>query len=98
FGNGGIALTGLTVSGDQVALQWSARGSPGGDYTVFVHALDAAGKVVAQHDGIPAVGSFPTRIWQPGDVITDAHDLGPGLQTATQLEIGLYDSHTLVRL
>src|SRR5581483_9004452 len=40
-----IELLGASWSGEDVTLRWRARRKPAGDYTVFVHALDRAGKV-----------------------------------------------------
>ena len=44
-----------------VTLLWEAMGPPGGDYTAFVHLLDADGARVAGFDEPPAANRFPTR-------------------------------------
>lgn len=98
FGAEGIALDNVQVSGDVVVLTWAAVSKPRADYTVFVHALDNAGRIVAQHDGPPVDGSYPTSLWDAGEAIHDVHRLQGSLATATKLEIGLYSQPSLERL
>lgn len=102
---GGITLQGddLRQSGQTltVTLHWLADVTVTQSYTAFVHVLDPTGKLVAQHDGQPADGRFPTSFWRPGDHIADVHviTLPPGLAPGGySLEIGLYNSLTLQRL
>ncbi len=72
---------------------WRATAAPVRDYTVFVHVLDATGKVVAQADGQPVNGAYPTSWWLPGQVIEDAREVAlSGLPAgAYQLALGVYD-------
>ncbi len=98
FGQDELSLTGVHWNGNAVALDWLASTKPKGDYTVFVHALDAAGKLVAQHDGLPAAGSYPTSLWQPGDRVEDLHPLGQPAAPGLRLEVGLYTQPELRRL
>jgi hypothetical protein len=93
-----IGLTGVRVEGNEIRLTWRAMTRPGGDYTVFVQGLDADGRVVAQHDGPPVGGSFPTHLWQAGDVVEDVHVLGGNPAAARVLAVGLYTPATLQRL
>lgn len=85
----------------QVRLMWQALAAPGRDYTVFVHLLDGDGKLVAQGDGPPAGGEFPTRIWEAGDQVRDEHmvrlpaDARPG---PYHVAVGLYTVEGLRRL
>ena len=69
------------------------------DYQVFVHLLDAQGKVVAGNDGPPRQGFYPTSFWSPGEIIADerhwALDVPPG---EYQLEVGFYQLSTGERL
>ncbi len=69
-----ITLPGYRLERDGDALRltlfWQAAGAPG-DFTRFVHLLDAAGNIVAQVDGAPAGDSYPTGQWQPGEVVAD---------------------------
>ena len=98
-------------TGDQIRLRLSwSRVADGGqeaafperDYTVFVHLLDAAGRRVAQGDGVPGyLGAVPTTLWQPGVPVLDEHvvalpdDLPSGEYS---LLIGWYDYQTGQRL
>ncbi len=80
-----------------VELGWSADETPGQDWTVFVHLLNSAGEVVAQHDGLPEVGFRPTSSWEPGEVVLDSHWLiAPQGQVpdGARLSIGLYEPAT----
>ncbi|MFZ5915505.1 MAG: 6-pyruvoyl-tetrahydropterin synthase-related protein [Chloroflexota bacterium] len=84
-----------------LTLYWRASQQMSRSYAVFVHLLDAAGSIVAGHDGLPANWTRPTGGWLPGEVIADAHDLllPAGLPPAEYtLEVGLYDAETLIRL
>jgi 4-amino-4-deoxy-L-arabinose transferase-like glycosyltransferase len=92
FGDGEIALLAASRKGNDVTLTWQALGQPRGDYTVFVHLLDANGRLIAQHDGLPVASSFPTRLWRAGDVISDIHHLDGEDTGGARLEIGLYTS------
>lgn len=56
-----------------VALWWTAEQPPPLDYSVSVFLLDAAGALVAQHDGPPLDGRAPTSTWQPGALQFDTH-------------------------
>ena len=58
--------------GVQVRLRWRATAPLAEDYTVFMHYL-RDGERVAQADGRPAGGRYPTTAWRPGDVIDDDH-------------------------
>jgi hypothetical protein len=101
----GIQLVDAQVSraGDQmnVDLSWSASQPVPGDFTVFLHLFDAGGAKLAQDDGPPRAGYWPTSRWQPGEVITSTHtltlpaDLPAG---SYLLGTGMYDSETGQRL
>jgi len=104
----GVALIGYRLSGTvqssaflTVTLYWRAVQPPQGDYAAFVHLLGADGTLLAQHDGPPRYGRYPTWAWQAGDVVPDEHvlalpDLAPG--QATRLVAGMYRPDTLERL
>ena len=99
---GSIALTGFDLGSTRVqpgatvglTLHWQDVAALDGDYTVFVHVLDAKEKVVVQRDQAPANGSRPTSSWFPGDIVLDKyalplpHDLAPG---AYPIEVGMYN-------
>ncbi len=103
-----ITLTGYDLAGGvapggvlTVTLFWRADAAPPGSYTAFVHLLDEAGQVIAQHDGLPRYGRYPTSAWQAGDVVPDEHVLylpaaAPG--GPVRLVAGMYHPATLERL
>ncbi len=76
-----------------VRLHWRCISPPDVDYTVFVHLQDGDGNRVAQHDGQPQGGAYPTSAWEAGEVVHDEHvlslpsDLRPG---DYRLQVGLY--------
>jgi 4-amino-4-deoxy-L-arabinose transferase-like glycosyltransferase len=103
-------LVGYTLASAQVArgatisitLVWRAGAQPpDASYTVFVQALDASGRLIAQSDAVPAAGARPTTGWRPGEYIADPHqlrfnaDAGAG---AARLIVGMYDAATGRRL
>jgi len=85
----------------RLTLFWQARQWIAQDYTVFVHLLDAQGKLWGQHDGPPQEGVLPTSAWIPGELLRDEHILTVDAQAPAgdyRLAIGLYDPATLKRL
>ncbi len=92
----------LTPGGSMdVTLFWGASGPSLRAYTVFAQLLDAGGAIVAQADGWPAGGLWPTTCWAAGETVADARRLAlpealpPG---AYRLVVGLYDAATGARL
>lgn len=83
-----------------LALTWQTAQTPAQNLAVFVHAVDSAGRLVAQHDGIPASGRAPTTTWAPGQIVRDRHGLflPPGAPETLSLYAGLYDPQTGQRL
>jgi hypothetical protein len=77
----GIELVGhsAAIEGDPpalfVTLYWRAAKPVAEDYTVFLHARDAAGRMLAQGDGPPVGGWYPSSSWLPGQIIADEHRL-----------------------
>jgi hypothetical protein len=80
-----------------VTLYWQTDRPPVNDYTIFVHLLDEAGSLVAQADGPPANGAYPTSLWEPGEIIVDKHEL-PITHNGSRLLVGLYEPVTGQRL
>jgi hypothetical protein len=105
---GEIALIGTDLSGPlqagaplTVTLYWRAEAPPQENYAVFVHLLDESGQQVAQHDGLPRYGRYPTPAWHAGDVVPDEHvlDLPSSLPAGRlHLAVGMYCPETLERL
>jgi hypothetical protein len=84
-----------------VELNWQATQKPAGDYTVFVHLVNAQGQLVAQDDLQPQGGFAPTSQWQVGSTIVDKHGLIlPENLSAGQytLQVGMYRSADQVGL
>jgi hypothetical protein len=82
-------------------LTWNAVRQPDADYVAFVHLLNQAGEGIAQFDGPPVRGTFPTSLWQPGDVVVDARQmrLPDDLPDGTyHVVAGWYRLDTMVRL
>ncbi|MFQ6014165.1 MAG: hypothetical protein ACE5NP_01815 [Anaerolineae bacterium] len=74
-------------------LYWQAQRPVERDYTVFVHLLDGGGQLLAQGDGPPVWGHYPTSVWPVGEVIQDEHRIAVGHSHAEKGEIfrvGLY--------
>ena len=86
----------------QVRLVWQARSYTMIDYSVFIHLLDGEGNIVAQGDSQPRGGSFPTSLWQPGDIVVDSHQLDVPLdidpQGRYEILVGLYRLDDMTRL
>ncbi len=109
-----ISLIGYRLSGEiqvgtplTVTLYWRADGEPTDEYRVFVHLLDGdnptTGGPLAQHDGPPRYGRYPTSAWQTGDIVPDEHilavpQLDAGLPSDIHLVTGMYQPDTLDRL
>jgi hypothetical protein len=98
----------LTVSGLprphqtlRLNLTWQPLQPLSEDLKVFVHLVDPDNKVLAQFDGPPQGGEYPTSHWIPGELIQDSYPLiwpdaapiGP-----YRVFVGLYNEATSVRL
>jgi 4-amino-4-deoxy-L-arabinose transferase-like glycosyltransferase len=104
FGNA-FALSAFSLSKSSnlwnVSLYWQSIAKTDTDYTMFVHVLDANGKVVAQIDAQPRGGTYPTSIWDVGEIIRDEYvlslpkDLPAG---EYKIEIGAYEYPSLMRV
>jgi hypothetical protein len=79
-----------------VILYWRPTNDapPLQDYSIYLHLLDEDGTLIAQWDGQPLLGAFPTRFWRPGQSLLDFWPVhlpedvptGPAV-----LRIGIYD-------
>ncbi len=84
-----------------VTAHWEAEVAQAGDLVAFAHLLDPAGNLLAQHDGVPAVGFRPVASWQPGELIADDHWIvlsEGGLPAGATLSVGLYRPADVTRL
>ena len=82
-----IALEGYALQGDKLTLYWRSLQPVDSSYSVFVHLLDANGKIIGQTDGPVA---YDTRFWDAGEQVIDARSLAD-VQSVTAIRIGLYD-------
>jgi len=87
---------------NSLALEWVTYAPLAKDYQVFVHLRDpVSGEVVAQADGPPLDGWYPTSFWSPSQVIVDERtfpvpvDLPIG---SYDLFVGLYDLESLEQI
>jgi hypothetical protein len=102
----GYDITSTEVTTDErvkLTLYWRAINEEPvpTSYTVFTHILDEAGRLIGQHDGLPAGGKRPTTSWVKEEVIVDTHEMefydlnyvGRGI-----IEVGFYDLRTMERV
>ncbi len=81
----------------EVTTRWLPLWRIDEDYSLFVHLLDAQGKVLAQRDATPVYGGLPTLRWAAGREVTDTRtlrlpaDLSPGEYS---FQVGLYPLST----
>ncbi|MCC7450296.1 MAG: hypothetical protein IT324_22955 [Anaerolineae bacterium] len=76
-----------------VSLMWEALSSVYEDFTVFVHLESADSKPIAQDDGMPLRGAYPTSAWAVGQPFADPRSITiPGNLSPGQyrIVIGLY--------
>ena len=97
-----ITLDGFTLpatnlnAGDilQLDLFWRTDALLTERYKVFVHVLDANGKIITQTDREPGGGLNPTTNWQSNEMIVDRYGVLIPTDTLVgtySVEIGLYD-------
>ena len=107
----GIRLLGYDWSGPKVkpgesvflTLYWQAEADLDSDLTAFLHAGTGLGdsRMVAQRDGQPCQGLYPTSLWRAGDVVPDsfAVTIPPGTPAGDYpLAVGWYRYPSLERL
>lgn len=79
----------------RVALTLRAASPPDDDYVVFVHLVDAQGKIVLQQDAPPGGTSYPTSYWDNKEEVDDQVDLliPDGITPGDyRVELGVYHS------
>jgi hypothetical protein len=107
----GLRLLGYEWSGPTVSvgeslfltLYWKAEADLDADFTTFLHVGTGLGGSlnIAQRDGPPCQGFYPTSLWRAGDVIPDGFavtlppDAPPG---EYPLAVGWYRYSSLERL
>jgi hypothetical protein len=84
-----------------LTLYWQATAPVPADYTAFVHVLDAESEKIAQEDGPPLNGWYPSSAWAPGQIIADRRQivLPDGVDPAhVRVAVGLYTPADGVRV
>lgn len=98
---GAAKLVGYRAQGTRdlhLALYWQTDAHIETSWTVFAHVIERDGRVVAQHDGVPSFGRYPTTAWQPGELIVDVHTIRVEAAPSTYaLVVGMYDVESLTR-
>ena len=88
-------------NGDAIDLRlhWHVRQPIVPPHHLFVHAENAAGKRLAQADGVPrtVAGPAPTGSWQPDERLVTLHEISAAAGIA-QLRVGLYEPTSEQRL
>ena len=85
----GYDLGGTPAPGESLflTLYWQASDAIEHDYHIFVHLLRPDGRLLAQRDGSPLGGSYPTSEWEAGDVFP--HQVT--LEIPADAPLGRYD-------
>ena len=92
------ACLGKTI---EIPLQWLGGDALGDNLTAFVHVRDGQGKTIAQTDGPPRNGLYPTSVWGHNEVIPDPRSLPlPAALSAGNyaIVVGLYAPQSGARL
>ena len=82
-------------------LHWRASVPVSQYLKVFVHIFNADGQLVAQHDSIPALWTYPVERWAVGETVVDFHPLllTPAAGTGPfTVQVGFYDPATGARV
>lgn len=101
----GIVLAEASVNGETVrpgehlivTVEWQVTAAPGRRLTTFVHLANPGEPPLAQGDGPPLGGGYPTIWWEAGEVIRDSYvvDVPPELAAGRYpLLIGMYEPDT----
>lgn len=99
-----IELLGAATDQEALTLYWRANAPITEGYSIFVHLLDANGKVVGQMDGLPFANRYQTWAWQPGQIIEDRRAPREWLETTIDsaqihaVAVGIYRPTTGERL
>ncbi|HEX7587597.1 MAG TPA: glycosyltransferase family 39 protein, partial [Anaerolineae bacterium] len=91
----GYALPQKSVApGSELALTvyWRARSSITEDFSVYIRLFDAMGNIVGRWEAFPGEGLYPTRLWQPGEVVVDRYlvPVAAGAPGVGRIEVGMF--------
>jgi hypothetical protein len=87
LGHDGVPRSTKAGQSIRLTLYWQALTEMADDYSVFVHLVDSGSGVVAQHDGQPLLGFYPTSFWDTGGIVRDEVDVAVG----TSVPAGKYE-------
>ncbi|MEA3345059.1 MAG: glycosyltransferase family 39 protein, partial [Chloroflexota bacterium] len=86
----------------EVTLCWRSLTRMDRNYSVFLHLFGRGWEKIGQLDIYPGVGSYPTSLWQAGDIICDDYEIPISSEATTpaaaRMEVGLYDRGSMERL
>ncbi len=92
----GLAIVGYTLTRKDGSLMvdifWQTENPLAENYTGFVHLVGADGTGITQSDHRPGGDFYPTRLWQPGEILRDRYTLAlpTDLPTDVSLVAGMY--------
>lgn len=89
--DGALHLLEVNAGTQAITLTWYAARTLTKDYTLFIHALDASGQLLAQQDAPPFGGEYPTSLWGPDELVRETRAFALPPETV-QLRIGWYDA------
>ena len=81
----------------RVDLYWEGLAEVMGDYIVQVRLLDETGRSWADADDRPGQGSYPTDLWEVGQIVSDTHLLTTAADSPEGtyvIDIALYNTIT----
>lgn len=81
-----------------IRLVWQSVAPTTRNWTVFVHIVDSAGRIVGQSDHVPLNGEAPTSSWAQGEVIQDVHQVALTAPGRYLVQVGMYDPKTNERV
>lgn len=77
-----------------ITIYWRARSRVAKDFSVYIRLFDTTGAIVGRWEAFPGRGLYPTRLWQPGEIIVDSYRVpvasdarGPSVG---RVEVGLF--------
>lgn len=85
----------------QINIRWRVIGTPATDYATLVHLAPPNEPPLAQGDAHPLNGTYPTRVWEAGEIINDQYQLTipPDLaEGCYPLWLGMYTPDSFERL
>ncbi len=93
----GYALPQRSVApGDELpmTIYWRANARIAEDFSVYIRLFDQTDQIIGRWEAFPGGGLYPTRLWQPGEIIVDNYRVpvsldarGPGVG---RIEVGLF--------